>query len=437
MPDSKAQGDPGLRPKTATPVHERLLLDEWLFLAYIAIVSITRFNVLYRGFALPAADFLFVFVAIGHVALIASRRRRIRWCGFHLFAAAYLAAMLLSALQSEAPRHSLLKWTGECYLVGTALIAFNVITSEASLRRATLAWLGGAAVNVGFGLAATVAFYTNAPQTAKLLGTSGFGSLPAGNYARVSGLFSLPNAACTFYIITVVLTMMAKDRGWLSGGLANGFLVATAITALLTLSPGLGGLVLAPCIVRWVDDRAGGRTTRARLALAAGIATAALSLLAALPELAALPHSLDPSPRVLIWRQAIHNVQVHPFFGRGIGLDAVNVTYASPNGHVHRLTDGHNAILNIAAEGGLITTVAFVALMIYLLRGIPWSGRKSLQRIAMFLGVALICGFLYPDLTGSFEDTRHEWVLIGMLLSARELARIEDGSSKLEAPLLN
>jgi len=30
-------------------------------------------------------------------------------------------------------------------------------------------------------------------------------------------------------------------------------------------------------------------------------------------------------------------------------------------------------------------------------------------------------GFLYPSLSGSFENTRHVWVLFGLLAAVREL----------------
>jgi hypothetical protein len=386
--------------------NSRPLPDEWLLLACVAIVSFLRL-----GFTLPAADFLFVLTAIVHLALIVLGHRAMRWSRFHLFAGAYLGAMLVSALLSAAPRQSLVKWIGECYLIAIAVIAFNIMTSEASIARATLAWLGGAAVNVAFGLAATIAFYAGVPALAKTLGAWGFGSLPVGHYARVYGLFLYPNMACTFYIGTVMLAWMAADRGWVRRRIAIALGVATSIAAILTLSPGLGGLVLAPCIVLWIDRRA-------RLVFAAGIVVAILSFLSTLPEPAALH---EPSSRILVWREALQNIPSHPFFGRGIGLGAVHVTYTSPNGHAHTLTDAHNTVLNLAAEGGLITAAAFLALVIHLLRGIRWS-----RRPAMFLGVAFICGFLYQDLTGSFEDTRHEWVLIGMLISASALGDLPE-----------
>lgn len=56
-------------------------------------------------------------------------------------------------------------------------------------------------------------------------------------------------------------------------------------------------------------------------------------------------------------------------------------------------------------------------------RGVPWRLATADERIHTTLAVALIAGFLYQTLSGSFEDTRHMWVLFGMLAGFRSRSR--------------
>ena len=44
--------------------------------------------------------------------------------------------------------------------------------------------------------------------------------------------------------------------------------------------------------------------------------------------------------------------------------------------------------------------------------------QNSIVRTA--LGISFISAFLYQGLTGSYEDARHLWVLIGLLASVSE-----------------
>ncbi|HLF06056.1 MAG TPA: hypothetical protein VI893_02585, partial [Thermoplasmata archaeon] len=59
----------------------------------------------------------------------------------------------------------------------------------------------------------------------------------------------------------------------------------------------------------------------------------------------------------------------------------------------------------------------------YLVRGVlpidPSNTPHAIMKTA--LAAAFLGGFLYPSLSGSFENTRHLWVLFGLLAAVREL----------------
>jgi len=48
-------------------------------------------------------------------------------------------------------------------------------------------------------------------------------------------------------------------------------------------------------------------------------------------------------------------------------------------------------------------------------------GVKGANIILTGLGLAFCSAFVYQGLTGSFEDARHLWVLIGLVPAARDI----------------
>jgi O-antigen ligase len=82
------------------------------------------------------------------------------------------------------------------------------------------------------------------------------------------------------------------------------------------------------------------------------------------------------------------------------------------------LTDAHNVWLSVAAQEGIVGLLAFVSVVLFLLKGGGWF--KSDASIHAGLTIAFIGAFLYQRLSGSFEDARHIWVLMGMLAAVKE-----------------
>jgi hypothetical protein len=93
-------------------------------------------------------------------------------------------------------------------------------------------------------------------------------------------------------------------------------------------------------------------------------------------------------------------------------------------------------LLNIAAQAGL---VGLVGLAVVIALAVRLTGRIELDQrcgtaMRVGLGLTFLNGFVYQGLGGSFEDSRHLWVLLGLLLAA---TRIEfsprDGNSRRPA----
>jgi O-antigen ligase len=128
-----------------------------------------------------------------------------------------------------------------------------------------------------------------------------------------------------------------------------------------------------------------------------------------------------PSGRLLTWTGAWHTFQSHPFFGQGLESEVAHVHYLTASGALQTLTDAHNTWLSIMAQQGLVGIVAFSWVVIHLVRRFRLSGppvdREAAVRASLEL--AMIGGFLYSTLTGSFENTRHVWALMGLVAAVQ------------------
>jgi O-antigen ligase len=135
--------------------------------------------------------------------------------------------------------------------------------------------------------------------------------------------------------------------------------------------------------------------------------------------------SIEASPRVWCWGAAYQTWMAHPLLGRGTGLDMACPVYHDASGNTGYLLDAHNTYLNtLATRGalGLCSLLGIIASVISPLGGSKRSIDHDVSNIWKGLCIALVCAFLYDGLTGSFEHTRHLWVLIGITASVRNIA---------------
>jgi O-antigen ligase len=389
------------------------------------------------GFLAVPTDLVFLPLALAFAGAVLLRQAPWPRAKVYWLLAAYFSAMALSGLVSgHATLQTAAKLASQAYLLSLPVIVAGLIRDEGDLRRASYAWLGGTAV-VGVVLCVTLflfQFDRENPLLGRLL--FHFGTLPPGDYPRVKLTFLNSNMLCNYLTVSLCILFVAHRLGWVRNTTAALLIAGTLLAAIFTISPGLGGIALAAALWFWLSRKETSPAS-ARLVLAAGVG-AALLFVAAMavtpilhptaPFLIHVPGTdlvLAPAGRLMIWIDAARNFVADPFFGRGIGQAPVHVRYLSPSGHLQRLTDAHNSFLNLAVQCGIPGLTAFVALLAYMVRRtLPLSlagGGMSVARVG--LGLALLNGFAYHGLGGSFEDSRHLWVLFGLFLAAVRLER--------------
>lgn len=390
------------------------------------------------NFAVVPTDLVFLALALAFAGAVLLRQAPWPSAAAYWLLAGYFSAMALSALLSDkASTHMLVKLASQIYLLSLPVIVAGLIRGEEDLRRALGIWLAGTAVVGALCCLTLILFYFDPGN--KLLDRLlfHFGTLPPGHYPRVMLTFLNANMLCNYLTVSLCILFVAHRLGWVRKTAAALLVAGILLSALLTISPGLGGIFLAAGLWVWLC-RKEASPAPARLALAAGVGAATLFVAAmtvtpivhpTAPFLIHVPGTelvLAPAGRLMIWMDALRNFAADPFFGRGIGQQVVDVRYLSPSGYLQRLTDAHNTFLNLAVQCGIVGLAAFLALLAYIVRRtFPLSlaqGGMSIARVG--LGLALLNGFAYHGLGGSFEDSRHLWVLFGLFLAAVRLQRI-------------
>jgi hypothetical protein len=344
----------------------------------------------------------------------------------------YLAAMLCSTLASDDLRRSAIKLTGEIYLLGLSVLTVNLVRTPGFLRRVMNTWTAVTAVTAILCLLGVLLFYCGIRGTGiNLVLSPGYGSLPPGNYPRIQGLFDNMNMLCNYLNVSLMIVLVLGAAGWLRSSAAFLLRAGIWLTALFTFSPGLGGLFLSEGLWAWARVGQNRRRIPAALALAVGCAAAAafIAVAAISPVVSGtgpgfvLPligKRVEPSSRVLTWQTALETFGAHPLFGKGVGLEVSHTDYLDASGRRQHLTDAHNLWLSIAAQEGVFGLMAFISIVFFLYRRLIRSrGDSEPRRIAgIGLGIAFTGAVIYQGLTGSFEDARHLWVLMGLIISA-------------------
>jgi O-antigen ligase len=351
---------------------------------------------------------------------------------FYLFGL-YASALLLSTIFSENPRSSAFKFVGELYLIGLAVLTTNVVTSLGMLRKVVITWLAASAVTSMIGTLTVGSFYAGAANFITGFSMHHYGSLPPGNYPRIQSTFYYPSMLCNYLTISLMLLLAAFKMGWIKRGLLMTLLIIFAMTIAFTVTPGIGGVLLAVGLWYWFTE-SDDRPSISKAALAGGIVAAALFLLVSTFSLIHSPTSpyyfefaglqIEPTQRLLTWQGAADTFLNNPLFGKGLGLSVATVYFMPPSGQIQLLTDAHNAYLSVAGQAGIIALASIVLIAITLarrsFRSTSLHKESSLMLIA--LGIAFISAFIYQGLVGSFENARHLWVLMGLILAVSNLS---------------
>ena len=400
------------------------------FIMLIFSLGFMRPNFQVSGLVVQFTDLLFLASIALFAVSIAAGNRSFRYDRIFSVFGIYFLALAISAALSPEPLFSLAKLVGEAYLILLAVISFNFVRSLDDLKRISIIWIAASSAAASAAVLGVITFYVDRDNVVLAQFLHHYGSLPPGNYPRVQGTFIYPAMLCNYLTVGVLILLAAWKRGWIGGKAAVTSLSLHFIAAIFTITPGLGGLLFA--VALWTSYFLAAQRPKgyARSLRFAGVAIAAASTVAALFTTRNIPTSpyrfdvigtrIDPTQRLLTWQGAFETFLSNPMFGNGLGLGVANIIFLAPSGQLQRLNDAHNVFLNVAAQSGLFALAAVMVITGWLTYRSFWfepsSNAISVFRIS--LGIAFVSTFIIQGMVGSFENARHLWVLMGIVLAA-------------------
>lgn len=402
-----------------------------LLLLVFSLCYIQPFAVVFN-FQVPPTEFIFIFTAFFWLLALISKQTRFRFHVFFWLLFFYFAAMLISAILSDDWRTSFIKLAGEIYLLSLPILIYNLIENQNELKKAILIWLYATALIAVFGVFTLALFYLDREHWLLNYTVGGFGAIPVGNYPRLRLNFLSPSLLCNYLSVGFALALAAAKSGWIKKKFAAIFVWLIFLIAVFTVSSGLGGFALILGLWIFYLHRLENKSL-AVLSLSGGILIALLFWwlnFVALQAHSTAPYAFNflgyefyPSPRLLIWQQSWQTFSNNFFFGRGVGQDSCAVVFQNTDGSFATLTDAHNVFLSVVSQEGIFGFAAIVLIIFYLVKNNAtaiYSSDKS-SIIAAGLLIAFVSAFVYQGLVGSFEDARHLWVLIGLMLCAEKI----------------
>jgi len=375
------------------------------------------------GFAsLTPTDVIFPLAFVCWIGVLAADSGKFKWRPEYSAFALYFLALIVSAIFSVNPRFSFIKVAASAYLIMLAVMGSTFVTTIHRLRLSVLAWLAGAIVPLLAAFLAIVLFYF-VPESSLLPDlTYHYGAVPVGNFPRISSTFISASMFCNYLTVTLVFTLLAVKMKWIGKGLGAVIAFAVAVSAIFTVSIALGGVALAAGLWLWAVSA---NKTIGQIG-AIVCAAIAIAFLAIAPFSLSLLPGLSASSRLLVWRDAINTFLADPVTGRGFGTAVANVTYQNSDGSWSLLTDAHNTFLSLAAQSGMLGLIGMIAIVIVTLR----SGFAKVEGdnfdVLRGLAIAFLAAFVYDGMTASFEDARHLWILVGLILAANRIASDDD-----------
>ena len=405
-----------------------LKTEDWLFAAFIATLPFpSLFRPEFLNPSIQISDLIFVIALFSRAVSIARNRRSIRWTWFYVCLAGYALAVTLSTIASVDPSQSGVKLAGKFYLIGIAVLAFNIITSATVFKKVLQAWIIGTALSLLFCLIGIFLFYAGLTDPEQNLVIHPiFGSLPAGNYPRIEGFFSYPAMFCNYLSVSWMFAVLMVSVGWLKTAKSRLFGTSLWIVAFFTLTPGIGGIFLSTgWFLKRTFERSKKRVLGRAILFASLSAAAVLLFIASVTFVAYSPTGstiplangeISRSHRAEAWRTALVTFWQNPIFGRGVGMPIADSRYTDPSGNNQLLTDAHNTYISVLGETGLVGFITFFSIVGFILYGLRQRDSES-----EFYGIVKLClllafadAFFYQSLTGSYEDARHLWALFGL-----------------------
>jgi hypothetical protein len=396
-----------------------LVAAEWLFLAGVALIPVMQ---PWSGDAFGAvvipADVCFLAAGVCWVVPLLRARLRPVLGWFPLAALGYLAVMMIAALASPTRRDSFERIAIDAYVVGLGILSFGMSEGARGRDRVARAWLAGTAATVVVALVGVVLFYAGRRTPHENFAVSVFGSVPAGDYPRVRGLFLNANMFCGFLIagLLFALGVLGTRRGG-----ARVAIGAIAVVIILTFSPGIGGALLAValwCVLAYQEVWSA--RTRGAVALAGAVGAVTFVVLAA-----------TIGPRGGTWSDAFRTFLDHPFDGVGPG-NAVAATFGDGTFFV----DAHDAWLSLAGQAGVLGLVGFAAVVATVCLA-AWKARPLARVIEPVRAgwCAFVGSVLFVSISMSLEQTRYVWVLMGTVVAGLTAVARERGGQSFGAAM--
>ena len=398
----------------------------------VSVASLGIIQIPFTNFNIVATDVIFLAGGGIWVVTLVFRQSRVRWHNFYWLLIFYIVALTTSCYLSENQLTSFERLPAEVYLVGLCVLTFNMLEKRDDVRQAVCAWLIGAGFAAMVGLITIPLFYFT-PQSSLLdFLTYHYGAVPVGDYPRITATFVSASMLCNYLNAALIVALAGKAAGWLNEKLAWALIITSFVCSVFTISVGLGGVFLGLGVWFWYLSRES-HPAESRVALATGITAAVAFLVLAIFALTPYPggktistlpfidYPVMASGRVLVWRDAIQTFAERPITGKGLGLPVANVIFPNSEGSLSLLTDAHNSFLSVAAQNGIVGLAAFALIVLALVR--RWIRPGPLKPIIFGIGLAIFCSFVYQGLTGSFENARHLWILIGIFLAADSMQK--------------
>lgn len=406
-----------------------LRIAEFLLLLTVFSLGFMQPYTRWFGPMVQPTDAVFPLLVVVFCLLLLLGAVRFKYDRFYLIFIFYFAALALSAIFSASPQQSFIKLAGEAYLIGLAVIFHQLVESRSTLRRLFLTWIAASTVVCIIGVITVVLFYVDRSSIWHEFFLHHYGSLPPGDYPRVQSTFVYPALLCNYLTVSFFILLASVRLGWIGRGTFFFIAALHTITAVFTITPGLGGLLLGGCIWFALEAKAKGNRTAPKLLIAGGVFAAAAFLAVSLFTLRHIETSpyhfelygnrIDPTQRLLTWQGAAGTFLENPVFGRGLGLGVAKVEFLAPSGQRQMLTDAHNLWLNVAGQAGMfgLAGILFITFGLFR-RSLPLGfldDRDAILRTA--LGIAFVSAFIFQGVVGSFENARHLWILIGLILA--------------------
>lgn len=384
---------------------------------------------------IPFTDFIFIAVFLVWIFGILTKRLTLKFHIFFGLLAFYLFTLLISVIFSNDPRSSFLKFLGEVYLVFLTIIFFNFAENLERIKKLTLAWICGTSVVLLLGIFTIFLFYSGVENSFLNIFQNHYGTVPIGNYPRIKLTFFHSNMLCNYLSVSLLLTIAAGKMGWISGSFSKISIALILLIALFTFSPGLGGIALSLGIFYWLHFKSKSCFSHAKISLTGGISIAGIFLILLIFAMQSHPDApfvlripfiekeVFASSRIMVWSAAFETFRNNFWNGIGLGEDVCRVRYLNPSGVLEDLRDGHNTILNVSAQSGILGFAAILAVKIYLAVKIFKFKNMNLHTGLLYncFGIAILSAFIYQGLSGSYEETRHLWVLFGLFLATDKL----------------